>query len=177
MANSSVSYDPGTPTTDTIRELGPNVFAIDSFRGVGSYTVTLGDRPSCTCPQWMNRCQGTDRQCKHQVALVDFLQAQKAERAARYHELTLKAGTLDDTELARLIEKYRATPGPVLLALLGEEFDRRALEVVTPAPAVEEQPTQTPVETPAPRPLSKGGGTGALVVSADGGPQGEALRR
>jgi uncharacterized Zn finger protein len=134
MANSSV-YDPGKADQTTIRQSSPTTFRIDSFRGAGAYIITMGEQPSCTCPHWLKRIAGTDGQCKHQVAVIDFLQSQKAERAAKYHELTLKAGSLDDETLLKLIEKYRSQPGPVLLALLGEQFDRQALEVVTEAPA------------------------------------------
>lgn len=120
------AYDPGTPTTDTIRPLGENQWAIDSFRGAGSYIVTLGEQPSCSCPQWVNRCQGTDQQCKHQVTVIDFLQAEKQQRAERFAHLAELAGTVEDGELDRLIAKYRAVAakGEVLVALLGEQWDR-----------------------------------------------------
>jgi predicted nucleic acid-binding Zn finger protein len=151
MAKKSVSYDPGTAPVETIRQISPTTFQIDSFRGEAkSYTISLGSRPNCTCPHFTERlAELPGAFCKHITAIEAHQVAAKAERAAKYHELTLKAGSLTDDELARLIEKYRATPGPVLLCLLGEEFDRQALEVDRRAPEV--APEVAPAPVPAPR--------------------------
>lgn len=129
-----MSYDPGTAPVETIRPLGLNQWAIDSFRTNGSYIVTLGDKPACQCPHWVNRLQGQPGSpaCKHIVAVRDHVE--QAARAERYRELELKAGSVDDETLGKLIEKYRQQPGPVLCALLGEAFDREQLPVPVPMP-------------------------------------------
>jgi hypothetical protein len=96
-----------------------------------SYTVTLGPRSTaCTCPDWTNRrgpgCpqEGTD--CKHV----------RQARAEQYRGYELIAGSLEDSELTRLIAKYQAQPGPVLVALLAEQLDRSQLDRMPAPPPV-----------------------------------------
>jgi hypothetical protein len=90
-----MSYNPGTPTTP--RALGGDLYAVDSFRGEGkSYTVNLRAM-TCDCPHYTARLAGTDGQCKHLVACIDYAHAVKptaletaASKAARLTDEDLR---------------------------------------------------------------------------------------
>lgn len=87
-----------------------------------TYAVCLTEN-RCDCPDWQHRkapgCPQAGTDCKH-------LRQARAERFAHLAEL---AGTVEDAELERLVEKYRSAPGKglVLLALLAEAWDREQL--------------------------------------------------
>jgi len=40
---------------DTPHQTGKNTFRIPSQQGNGSYTITIGTRPTCTCPDFEQR--------------------------------------------------------------------------------------------------------------------------
>lgn len=54
---------------DTPKQIGKNKFSIPSQSGNGSYTITMEEKPICTCPDFQNR--GVD--CKHIHAVRFYL--------------------------------------------------------------------------------------------------------
>src|SRR3989338_6048193 len=63
---------------DTPQQIGKNAFSIPSQQGNGSYTITMGSKPSCTCPDFQSR----QMPCKHIHAVrfyLDFNRKVKTE--------------------------------------------------------------------------------------------------
>lgn len=103
------------------------------------YQVSIIGNGSCTCKDWQYRRKELGEACRHIRQARDQREAtEKAERAARYQRCVDLAGTLEDADLERLIEKYRAVPerGLVLVALLGEHWDREQLARMPAPPPV-----------------------------------------
>jgi uncharacterized Zn finger protein len=97
-----MSYNPGQATTP--RQLGGDLYAIDSFRGEGkSYTVNA-QTGTCDCPHFQTRLAGIENaECKHIVAVRDFIAAldpaaEKRDRLAARTNTQLRS----ETSLKRL---------------------------------------------------------------------------
>ena len=54
---------------DTPQQTGKNTFTIPSQHGNGSYIITIGTRPTCTCPDFVSR----QKLCKHIHAVRFYL--------------------------------------------------------------------------------------------------------
>jgi len=54
---------------DTPLLTGKNMFTIPSQQGNGSYIITIGTRPTCTCPDFVSR----QKLCKHIHAVRFYL--------------------------------------------------------------------------------------------------------
>lgn len=61
-ARAAIAISDGSTTIDTAGE--PGVYSVASFSGEDRYTVRLGDRPSCTCPD----SEFNGATCKHLLA-------------------------------------------------------------------------------------------------------------
>lgn len=85
-------YDPGKPTA--ARQIGPSLWAIDSFRGEGaSYVVDLANR-TCNCPSFQHRGPSP---CKHILSCA---------QQATFCDYLDRARTVSDRMLDTLIGKY-----------------------------------------------------------------------
>jgi hypothetical protein len=115
MAKRSV-YDPGKPTP--IRKTGPDTYAVDSFRGEdASYTVTLGSRPSCSCPHFVKRLAETPgEECKH---ITD------TRRQQRFLEAALGATKLSDEQLLFWLRHHTEKGNAIVAGALRCERARR----------------------------------------------------
>jgi hypothetical protein len=118
VTKKSVSYDPGKPTA--VRQIGPNLYAIDSFRGESkSYTVSLGGQPTCSCPHFRERLAGTPgAECKH---ITD------TRRQARFLKLLDTARALCDSDLARLLVRYTELGDPEMAGALRVAREERRM--------------------------------------------------
>lgn len=121
------SYNPGTPTTP--RAFGGGIYAVDSFRGEGtSYTVNLRAM-TCDCPHYQTRLAGTDQQCKHMVAALDYAAAVDGVAAATaetFNRLIEKARTATTEALESLLPVYEQRGRlDIALAIRAEMFDRQ----------------------------------------------------
>ena len=110
-------YNPGQATTP--RQLGGDLFAVDSFRGEGkSYTVNLRTMV-CDCPHYQTRLAGTDGQCKHIVACIEFKQA--LQEPTRLQKAAAVAARLSSAELQKFAaERVGTSAGAACLLELAQ---------------------------------------------------------
>lgn len=63
-ARAAIAISDGSTTIDTAGE--PGVYSVASFSGEDRYTVRVGNRPSCTCPD----AEYNGAVCKHLLAVA-----------------------------------------------------------------------------------------------------------
>lgn len=98
-------YDPGTPPLVRLVNQHEELFAVDSFRGEGTYMVSLKHR-TCDCPHYKGRLShlpqnDPGRACKHQ-------QAAAAQRP--FLLAAVKAKRLSDQQLTDALARHGTNP-------------------------------------------------------------------